>query len=60
MRAILRKQFFHTLPGEVRAVGALGLPTLIVWGEHDKAIPLARGQEVHTLLAGSRLEVLDT
>ena len=59
MLAILRKQFFHTLVEEVRALGELDIPTLIVWGEHDKAVPLARGREMHALLQGSRLEVFD-
>lgn len=59
MLAILRKQFFHTLAEEVRALGELDIPTLIVWGEHDKAVPLARGREMHALLQGSRLEVFD-
>jgi pimeloyl-ACP methyl ester carboxylesterase len=59
MLTILRKQFFHTLPDEVRALGELNIPTLIVWGRHDTAIPLARGHEMHALLEGSRLEVLD-
>lgn len=59
MLTILRKQFFHTLPDEVRALGKLNIPTLIVWGRHDAAIPLARGREMHGLLKGSRLEVFD-
>jgi len=59
MLTILRKQFFHTLPDQVRALGELNIPTLIVWGRHDTAIPLARGHEMHALLRGSRLEVLD-
>lgn len=59
MLAILRKQFFHTLAEEVRALGKLDIPTLIVWGEHDKAVPLARGREMHALLHGSRLELFD-
>ena len=59
MLTILRKQFFHTLPDKVRALGELNIPTLIVWGRHDTAIPLARGHEMHALLRGSRLEVLD-
>lgn len=59
MLTILRKQFFHTLPDEVRALGELNIPILIVWGRHDTAVPLARGREMHALLKGSRLEVFD-
>jgi pimeloyl-ACP methyl ester carboxylesterase len=59
MLTILRKQFFDTLLDEVQALGELNIPTLIVWGRHDTAIPLARGRDMHTLLKGSRLEVFD-
>jgi 2-hydroxymuconate-semialdehyde hydrolase len=59
MLTILRKQFFHTLPDEVRALGELNIPTLIVWGRYDTAIPLARGREMHALLKESQLEVFD-
>lgn len=56
---ILRKQFFHTLSNEVRKLGEMDVPTLIVWGRNDKTVPLERGQEMHSILKGSRLEVLD-
>ena len=59
MLTVLRKQFFDTLPDEARALGELGIPTLIVWGAHDRAVPPARGQEMHALLPGSRLELFD-
>ncbi len=59
MLTILRKQFLHTLSQDVRALGALDIPALIVWGQRDKAIPLARGREMHALLKGSRFEVFD-
>jgi len=59
MLTILRKQFFPTLPDEVRALGELNIPTLMVWGRHDTSVSLARGREMHALLKGSRLEVFD-
>jgi len=59
MLKILRKQFFHTIPNEVREVGEKGIPTLIVWGKQDKSIPLKCGIEMHNLIKGSRLEILD-
>jgi pimeloyl-ACP methyl ester carboxylesterase len=37
----------------------MNVPTLIVWGREEKAIPLHTGQEMHRILKGSRLEVLD-
>lgn len=33
-------------------------PTLIIWGEHDKLIPLAYGQELNKVIPNSKLEVL--
>jgi pimeloyl-ACP methyl ester carboxylesterase len=35
------------------------IPTLIIWGRHDKAIPLERGQRMHRILKGSRLEIFE-
>lgn len=56
---ILRKQFFNTLPDEIRAFGALGKPTFIFWGRADATVPLSSGETMHRLLPGSRLEVFD-
>jgi pimeloyl-ACP methyl ester carboxylesterase len=59
MLSILRKQFFHTLAHEVRQLSEMDVPILIVWGRHDKAVPLERGQEMHRILGQSRLEILE-
>lgn len=56
---ILRKDFFHTLEDEIRDLGHLDIPTLIIWGRADKTIPLSSAEEIHRLIPGSRLEVLD-
>lgn len=34
-------------------------PTLILWGREDSWIPLARGQELHAVIPGSILRVID-
>ena len=39
-------------------LGAIRLPTLIVWGEHDRVVPLDVGRQYETLLSGARLEVV--
>jgi pimeloyl-ACP methyl ester carboxylesterase len=57
--AILRRDFFNTLGDEIRALGQLHIPTLIVWGREDRTLPLRSGQDMHRLLPGSRLEVID-
>jgi pimeloyl-ACP methyl ester carboxylesterase len=59
MLTVLRKQFFHTLLDEIHSYGQLNVPTLIVWGRQDPNIPLDRGEAMHTILPGSRFEVID-
>ena len=39
-------------------IGKLGVPALIVWGEQDEMIPLAVGRNLHSLIPGSKLEVI--
>jgi pimeloyl-ACP methyl ester carboxylesterase len=56
---ILRKQFFHTLLDEIRRLGEIDVSILIIWGRHDKAVPFERGQEMHKILRGSRLEIFE-
>lgn len=36
----------------------MNVPTLIIWGEHDKLIPLAYGQALNKAIANSQLVVL--
>jgi pimeloyl-ACP methyl ester carboxylesterase len=38
---------------------ATQLPLLIVWGRHDRVIPVAHGERAHGLVPGSRLEVFE-
>ncbi len=57
--SILRRQFFDTLSEDIQHLARLDIPVLLVWGRQDRAIPLERGQELHRILPGSRLEVLD-
>ena len=59
MLYITRKQFFDTLIEEIKTLSFMNVPTLIVWGREDKAITLHTGQEMHRILKGSRLEILD-
>jgi pimeloyl-ACP methyl ester carboxylesterase len=39
-------------PGRVRA------PTLLVWGDEDRMVPLASGKRLHRAIAGAQLEVI--
>jgi len=36
-------------------LGKINAPTLIIWGAQDELIPLAAGQKINSLIAGSRL-----
>jgi pimeloyl-ACP methyl ester carboxylesterase len=56
---ILRKQFFHTLLDEIRRLGEIDVSILIIWGRHDQAVPFERGQGMHKILRGSRLEIFE-
>ncbi|MCB0196116.1 MAG: alpha/beta fold hydrolase [Anaerolineae bacterium] len=57
--SILRKQFFDTLSDEIQMLGQLDVPTLLVWGREDKAIPVQRGEAMHRIVRGSRLTIFD-
>jgi len=65
-----RRAFVRTMravidPGgqSVSAIGRLYLaaqmPTLIVWGDHDKIIPLAHAYQAHDAIPHSRLAVME-
>ena len=57
--AIQRRQFFDKLSDEIHRLAQMEVSILLVWGREDKAIPLRRGQEMHRILTGSRLEILE-
>jgi triacylglycerol lipase len=40
-------------------LGAIKVPTLIIWGREDALIPLAQGKMFASEIAGSELVVLD-
>jgi pimeloyl-ACP methyl ester carboxylesterase len=54
----LRKNFFDKLLPEIKQLGEMKVPTLIIWGQHDRSIKLELGQEIHKILKDSQLEVL--
>jgi 3-oxoadipate enol-lactonase len=41
-------------------LGQLDIPTLIIWGREDASLPLRCAEEMHRLITGSRLEILDS
>jgi len=56
---ILRRRYFDTLQPVIEQLGTLDVPVLLVWGRHDKAVPLTCGEAMHRLLPGSRLEIFE-
>jgi pimeloyl-ACP methyl ester carboxylesterase len=65
-----RQAFLRTLRSVVdprgQAVSALNrlhltseLPTMVIWGDHDRIIPVGHGYALHEARPGSRLEVLE-
>ncbi|NNE18544.1 MAG: alpha/beta hydrolase [Myxococcales bacterium] len=36
-----------------------GMPTLIIWGEDDRVIPVGHGYDAHAAIAGSWLEIIE-
>ena len=56
----LQDTFKKVVSDDVQAdAGKLVLPTLLIYGDEDKAAPLAYGQKFHELIKGSQLEVVD-
>jgi pimeloyl-ACP methyl ester carboxylesterase len=41
-----------------RQLGKIRAPTAIVWGEHDRVIPLAVGRRLQSTIAGATLDVI--
>jgi pimeloyl-ACP methyl ester carboxylesterase len=56
---ILRKNFFHTLQAEIEKLGDLDIPVLIVWGRDDATVSVECAEQIHRLLHGSQLEILE-
>ena len=68
--AMARRAFVRTLRAVVdwrgqhvtmldRAYLTRGLPTMIVWGEHDPVIPFSHAHIAHAAMPGSRLEAFE-
>lgn len=58
VRALARRESYQS---DLLLAGlrASGLPVMLVWGEGDRLLPLARAREAHRQLPGARLEVIE-
>jgi pimeloyl-ACP methyl ester carboxylesterase len=54
-RAILRTLRRWDASRVEREAGRIAQPTLLVWGEDDRDVPLRHGERLHALIPGSRL-----
>ncbi len=65
-----RQAFVHTVRGIMDISGqrvsardrlylASAVPTLLIWGEHDRMIPVSHGREAHEAMPGSRCIVYE-
>jgi pimeloyl-ACP methyl ester carboxylesterase len=51
-------QLICSLPNENRDAANIQAPTLLVWGDEDRLVPLSRGKQLARAIAGARLEVI--
>ncbi len=57
--AILRKDFFNTMDAEIKELGRLYIPTMIIWGREDASLPVSNAETMKDFIPGSRLEILE-
>ncbi len=56
----LQETFKRTVRQDVQHDAArLTVPTLLIYGRHDRAVPLADGQKYQRLIKGAKLEVIE-
>jgi pimeloyl-ACP methyl ester carboxylesterase len=65
-----RSAFIHTVRGVIDPTGqrvnasdrlylTSKMPSLIIWGRHDRIVPVAHARPAHEAMPGSRLELFD-
>jgi len=57
--AVMRRKFADKLGRDIEQLASLSVPTLIVWGRQDKAIPLELGKRLHMILSNSKFCIID-
>ncbi len=51
-------QMLTSLPSENADAARITQPTLLVWGDEDRLVPLSRGKQLGRAIPGARLEVI--
>jgi pimeloyl-ACP methyl ester carboxylesterase len=57
VRSLVTREAYDT-DALLSRLARTGIPTMLVWGEGDRLLPLARARKSHGLLPGARLEVI--
>ena len=58
MLGTLRIDYMEDLEFIEKNLGTIDKPTLILWGENDKYLPLSLGDRIHEDIAGSKMEII--
>jgi pimeloyl-ACP methyl ester carboxylesterase len=58
MLGTLRIDYMEDLEFIEKNLGTIDKPTLILWGENDKFLPLSLGERIHRDIAGSKMQII--
>jgi pimeloyl-ACP methyl ester carboxylesterase len=58
--SIMRGRFADKLEPTIRQLARRAIPKLVIWGEHDRAIPQETGLKLHAALRGSEYAVVES
>ena len=58
--SIMRGRFADRLEASIIRLGKTSVPTLVIWGENDRAISSKTGRRMHALLPGSEFVLLES
>ena len=58
-QAFVDRMNFSTYPDHLTRIRSIKTPTLIIWGENDKLIPIENAQKFHADLPNDTLVVLE-
>jgi pimeloyl-ACP methyl ester carboxylesterase len=58
MRALFVKVINENYDAPITAIGASEVPVFLVWGEHDREVPLSVASRIHAAIGGSTLRVV--
>lgn len=58
MLGTLRIDYMEDLEFIEKNLKTIEKPTLILWGEDDKFLPLSLGNRIHKNITGSRMEII--